>query len=91
MKTPKFLPAAFTPNDDNNNDILYARGAIQTLHFEVYNQWGVKIFETNNTTTGWDGKYQGADQPIGNYVWKAVGSTFDGRQFDKKGVVLLIR
>ena len=44
-----FIPNAFTPNSDNNNDLAYVRGnTIRELTFRIYNRWGQKVFETND-------------------------------------------
>ena len=51
-----FVPQAFSPNGDGQNDLLYARGdCIKTLQFEVFDRWGNKVFETDSPTIGWDG------------------------------------
>lgn len=49
------LPNAFTPNNDEINDVfkpyeneLYSVNFIESIEFEVYNRWGKKVFERNN-------------------------------------------
>jgi gliding motility-associated-like protein len=65
-----FIPNAFTPNGDGNNDILYVYGnTIQKLTFSVYDQWGEQQFRTTNKAAGWDGTYKGHAQPVGVYVY----------------------
>jgi gliding motility-associated-like protein len=61
---------AFTPNGDNRNDMLVARGiGIEELvEFSIYNRWGIKVFSTNvwvaqeGVSEGWDGTYEGKEQ-----------------------------
>ena len=35
----------------------------------IYNRWGEKIFEGNNSTKGWDGYYMGSRCMSGHYVY----------------------
>lgn len=55
-----FVPNAFSPNGDGNNDLLYVRGPyIERMIFRVYNRWGEMVFESVNKDKGWDGVYKG--------------------------------
>ncbi|MCP4441007.1 MAG: T9SS type B sorting domain-containing protein, partial [Aureispira sp.] len=59
-----FVPNAFTPNNDGQNDILYVRGAnIRELYFAIYDRWGEKVFETTSLDIGWDGTFKGKTLP----------------------------
>jgi gliding motility-associated-like protein len=89
--SPK-VPTAFSPNSDYNNDVLFVRGGpFDSLHFKIYNQWGQVVFESNDPTQGWDGKYKTIDQPIGIYVYTVEAETVDGESYAKSGEVTLIR
>ncbi|MEM9991398.1 MAG: gliding motility-associated C-terminal domain-containing protein, partial [Bacteroidota bacterium] len=51
-----FIPAAFTPNGDGRNDVLFVRGLpIESMVFSVYNRWGELVFQTTDQSVGWDG------------------------------------
>ncbi len=55
-----FVPNAFSPNNDNENDILYVRGhPITKIELRIFNRWGEKVFESFDVTNGWDGTYKG--------------------------------
>jgi len=89
--SPK-VPTGFSPNSDNNNDVLFVRGGpFNSMHFKIYDQWGKVVFETNDPTMGWDGKYKSVDQPIGLYVYTVEAETVDGQSYAKSGEVTLIR
>ena len=89
--SPK-VPTGFSPNSDNSNDVLYVRGGpFTSLHFKVYNQWGLLVFETNDPNAGWDGKYQSVDQAIGVYVYTVEAVTENGIHYKKSGEVNLIK
>ncbi|TWR24504.1 gliding motility-associated C-terminal domain-containing protein [Mucilaginibacter achroorhodeus] len=87
-----FIPNAFTPNGDGNNDVLYVYGTnIKSLTFAVYDQWGEQQFRTTNKAAGWDGTYKGRAQPVGVYVYYADVTLNSGQVVRKKGTVTLIR
>ena len=88
-----YVPSAFTPNDDERNDILRPTlMGIKELHyFRVYNRWGQLMFETRTNYAGWDGKYKGAPQSTQGFVWIVEGVGVDGRLYTKKGTSTLIR
>ncbi|PLW91338.1 gliding motility-associated C-terminal domain-containing protein, partial [Mucilaginibacter sp.] len=87
-----FIPNAFTPNGDGNNDVLYVYGTnIKSITFAVYDQWGEQQFRTTNKTAGWDGTYKGHAQPVGVYVYYADVTLNSGQVVRKKGTVTLIR
>lgn len=89
---PPKVPSGFSPNGDNQNDLLYVYGGpYETLEFKIYNNWGEVIFETNDASIGWDGTYKDEDQPVGVYVWTVRATTTDGAQHDISGDTSLIR
>ncbi|GAB4205730.1 MAG: hypothetical protein Fur0023_14850 [Bacteroidia bacterium] len=86
------VPTAFTPNNDGNNDMLYVKGGpFKKLLFRVYNNWGQLVFETNDATQGWDGKFKGEDQPVGVYAWVLEAEIYNNRIIKKSGDVTIIR
>ena len=55
-----FVPNAFSPNNDTENDVLYVRGhPITKIEFRIFNRWGEKVFESFDVANGWDGTYKG--------------------------------
>lgn len=87
-----YIPDAFSPNSDGHNDVLYVRGnCIETMDFLVFDRWGNKIFESNSINKGWDGSYKGQPMNLGTYVWFLKATLQDGKSFEKKGNVTLVR
>ncbi len=87
-----YIPNAFSPNGDGTNDVLLVYGyTIQSLRFMVFNQWGEKIFESNNQSTGWNGTYKGKIQPSGVYMYVCQITLRDGATMVKKGSINLVR
>ncbi|MEX2512544.1 MAG: PKD domain-containing protein [Cyclobacteriaceae bacterium] len=87
------MPNAFTPDGDGLNDRFFPEfNYIQKLEFWIFNKWGETLFYTaDNTDKGWDGTYRGEAVTAGNYVFKLVYETPDGRTKELTNVFLLIR
>ena len=87
-----YIPNAFSPNADGLNDFLLVYGyTIKEMRFLIFNQWGEKIFESNNQATGWDGKYKGKPQPSGVYMYVCELILNDGKKEVRKGSINLVR
>ena len=89
-----FVPNAFSPDLDGNNDVLYVRSGIivEIETFQIYSRWGQLLFETNDILEGWDGTFQGKPVPpdvFGYYVIFRCPSTQE--QVLKKGNVTILR
>lgn len=70
-----YAPNSFSPNNDALNDEFRPLGMgwnESKYQLTVYDRWGVKIFDTKNTTTGWDGHVWGSSDVVQNgvYYWK---------------------
>jgi gliding motility-associated-like protein len=87
-----FIPNAFSPNKDNNNDVLYVRGKLLTdIHLAIFDRWGEKVFETNDIKKGWDGTFKGKPCEPGIYVYYLEATCLGQINYFKKGNVTLIR
>ncbi|TAH25109.1 MAG: PKD domain-containing protein [Cytophagales bacterium] len=87
-----FVPNAFSPNDDDNNEVLKVRGInIATMYFAIYDRWGEKVFDTNTQEKGWDGRYRGKKLDPDVYVYYLEGICIDEEKFLFKGNISLIR
>jgi len=87
-----FVPNAFTPNGDGENDVLYLRSKIvQDVIFRVYNRWGELVFETTAMHNGWDGTFRGKLLDPDVYDYYLEGHCIDGQEFLIKGNITLIR
>ena len=88
------IPNAFTPNGDGVNDIFKVKEgykSIVSFEAKVFNRWGKKLYEWKEIEGGWDGKCSGKDVPDGAYylVVKAKGA--DGKKYDTKKVINILR
>jgi len=88
-----YVPGAFTPNGDGNNDVLriVAVGISELQYFRVFNRWGQEVYHSTDPQAGWDGTAAGHPVPSGTYVWSVRGTDLSGKVLTKQGTVLLIR
>ncbi len=86
-----FIPEAFSPNNDGNNDKLFVRGSIKDFTFSVFNRWGELVFKTQNQITGWDGSFRGKDLDAGVFVYYLTGVDTAGNTINKKGNITLVK
>lgn len=86
------VPNAFNPSGYENKELKIIKRGIATLkYFRIFNRWGETVFETMDIEKGWDGKYNGVDQPVGVYVYMVEAVTDDGRPFVRQGNITLLR
>jgi gliding motility-associated-like protein len=86
------VPSAFSPNRDGMNDVLYVRGfGIAKLNWKIFNRWGQLVFESNDPTVGWDGRFKGNVQPMDAYAYSVNIEFTDGTKATKTGSITLLR
>jgi len=90
--TELFVPNAFSPNEDGENDFFQAYG-IEVVQFKlkIFDRWGAFLFESNHLEQGWDGKYKGQLKENGVYVYFIQAAFLDGTSIQKKGDFTLMR
>jgi gliding motility-associated-like protein len=70
LKVP-VIPNAFTPNNDGINDtwdIKYLN-AYPNAVVEIFNRYGSRVFQSYGYTSPWNGRFNGADMPVGTYYY----------------------
>jgi gliding motility-associated-like protein len=94
-----FIPNAFTPNGDENNDrfTVYTGPSIEKIDLlQIYDSWGEMIFERrdfapNDDLLGWDGTFKGKYMNNGVFVYKCHITTPQDGEIILAGDVTLIR
>lgn len=91
-----FMPNAFTPNGDGNNDEFKGKGYLEGLkdfEMSIFNRWGEQVFNSDDPFSSWNGRKnnQGEEAPQGVYVWQIryIGPRGDNESI--KGHVTLLR
>jgi gliding motility-associated-like protein len=85
-----FIPSAFTPNSDGMNDVFKIKGEnLQDFKLLVYDRWGEKIYESTNSSEGWDGTYKGNPVQNDTYVYQVTAKNLGDKKMT--GAVTLVR
>jgi len=90
------MPNVFTPNGDGTNDYFFPRqdlaSSLGAFRLTIFNRWGEKVYETTRTDgRGWDGRYNGKEQPQGVYIYQVEGVFLNGKHEKLTGNVTLLR
>ncbi|RLD66881.1 MAG: hypothetical protein DRI84_03815 [Bacteroidetes bacterium] len=87
-----YVPNAFTPNNDGQNDILYVNSNVAyEVDFKIYDRWGELVFATTNLANGWDGTFRGQKVDPGVFVYHLNVICYNKEIFKKKGNITVIR
>lgn len=90
-----FLPNAFTPNNDGDNDILRIRSNFEDelteVEFLIYNRWGEEMFRTQSVYEGWDGTHRGEQLPPDVYGFYLRVLCPNGDELVQKGNITILR
>jgi gliding motility-associated-like protein len=89
---PIYVPNAFTPNGDGNNDVFFIYGeGIKTVDLKIFNRWGIKVFDSNNQYYGWDGTYKAVLQNPAVFTYQATITFLDNKEMVKVGSLTLVK
>jgi len=87
-----YVPNAFTPNGDGQNDVLYVESNVAyEVDFKIYDRWGELVFATTDLSKGWDGTFHGQKVDPGVYVYHLNVICYNKEIFKKKGNITVIR
>ncbi len=90
-----FVPNAFTPNADGNNDYFkpyYPLTLVTEVYFAIFDRWGAVIYETTDLDgQGWDGTYKGEKIATDVYVYMLNARCINGEEYKHTGNVTLLR
>lgn len=83
-------PIVLTPNRDGHNDEFrmdLPEAISACTNIEIFNRWGMKVFESKGQNIGWDGRTTaGEEVPEGTYFY-----IVDVKGIIKKGSITLMR
>jgi gliding motility-associated-like protein len=86
----------FTPNGDGVNDLYFLQRSsnISKINASIYDRWGNKVYEVTSESgqVEWDGNTMtGKQAPSGTYFYIITAQGKDGKTYDEKGSLSLIR
>ncbi len=85
------IPNAFTPNGDGLNDYFRITGLenMENVIMQIYDRWGIMVFETRNPGNGWDGSCMKKYCQPDTYVWIiTIGAPYNKTL---KGTITLLK
>ncbi len=86
-----FIPTAFTPNGDGNNDEFKIRSNCELSgSLIIYNRYGNEVFKTTDLSTSWNGKYKNETVQQDVYAYYAE-FTINGKTEKRKGNITLLK
>lgn len=79
------IPNFFTPDGDGLNDFWIPRNIVQfpDIFIKIYDRYGREVYRIQDTEEGWNGLYQEADLPTGDY-WYVI--QLNGEEDDREFV-----
>ncbi len=87
------IPNAFTPNGDRLNDEFkpLVPAPLKNYKMILQNRWGLKMYETQNHTQGWDGRYKGIPQTAEIYIYFISYTNNLNQNVNRKGTFVLLK
>lgn len=86
-------PNVFSPgvSPGVNDEWRVAYKSIVEFKCVIFDRWGVKMFEFNDPSIGWNGKYGGKYVPSGVYYYVIQAKGSDGNDYKLKGHINILR
>jgi len=96
---PYYFSTTLSPLAENPENrsvkIFGGNGTALAFYFQVFNRWGLQIFETKSyrqmATEGWDGKQSGSLIDPGLYPYSLKYIDQSGKALEDKGFITVIR
>ena len=89
---PVYVPNAFSPNGDEDNDVFYVYGnCISEMMLMIFNRWGEKVYEGTDPKQGWNGYYGGKLEDSAVFDYFLTYKELNGNTGNKKGNITLVR
>lgn len=90
-----FLPNAFSPNADGENDFLQLyndnQRCVKEVSIQIFDQWGTMVFSSTDRYFQWNGADGTALLNPGVFVYNLQIKMFDDSTMNKQGNISLVR
>jgi gliding motility-associated-like protein len=87
-----FIPNAFSPNGDGQNDVFTVIGnSVTKFEMLIFNRGGNLVFKSTDINKGWDGTFKGQVSENNAYVYKISYVGKDSKSHTASGSVTLVK
>lgn len=94
LNPPKvYIPNAFSPNGDGINDEFKVETGdvlLYEFNLKVFNRWGTLMFETDDYSRGWNGRFKNEVLQPDVFVYSVQYKDDEGLVYRKTGTVNLL-
>ena len=85
------IPNVFSPNGDGTNDEFYIpNSGLKEFKIEIFDRWGVKIFESEAPAIHWDGHSTSGQKCSDGTYYYILHALTDTRDYSTSGFLTLI-
>lgn len=87
------IPNVFTPDGDGINDYFtIANSGLKEYKIEIYDRWGIKVFESESALFDWDGRStSGVAMSEGTYYYILKAISLNSIDYSTAGFLSLFR
>src|SRR5436190_9196676 len=88
------IPNSFTPNEDNRNDYFFPVLQCEYSYFNlnITDRWGNTVYNSNNPSAKWDGRYKGNLCPEDIYIYRIESTERSSKKEQvRNGTISLFR
>ncbi len=87
-----FIPNTFTPNSDAINDDFGVKITnLKDYRIQIFNRYGIQLYEAKDILKRWDGYYNGQPVPVGTYYYVITATTLNDDTLKEAGYVTVLR
>jgi len=92
VPTLVFIFQISSPRTEGLNDNFQVKGyGINTYKMEIFDRWGVKVFNSEDITVAWDGSMKGKVAKDNTFVYKVVVTDKNNNKKEYTGHVSLMK
>ena len=86
------IPNVFTPNGDGFNDVFQVlTSGIIDYDLQIYNRWGVLIFQSFSTAIHWDGRSLAGEEVAAGTYFYILTAKSGTKDYSRTGTITLLR
>lgn len=85
------VPNYFSPGGATHREFKVKYKSLIKFKCTIFNRWGVKIYQWNDPSKGWDGRHNGKYVSTGVYYYVIEYTTGDGKKRTKGGDINVLR